>query len=196
MLSCPGAGDDRRLRASATIVITEHPAVDGVPLSTEQVRREVPVSAGEVTAGGPLSGTGRSRPHPRMPMGFGPALIVLVALGGVTLASINDLVSANAAVTRSLEALERLQALKAVVRQLEATELLIQLTGREQYSNVYDAAEGDIVRLHGDLDRLVDAPQQRERLQQLSIVISDLSAAFRSALASRAAGGTARPAGE
>jgi diguanylate cyclase (GGDEF)-like protein len=177
-------------------VITEHPTVDGVPLSTEPVRREVPVSAGDVAPGGPLPGTGGSRPHPRMPMGFGPALIVLVALGGVTLASINDLVSANAAVTRSLEALERLQALKAVVRQLEASQLAILLTGREQYSNVYDAAEGDIVRLHGDLDRLVDAPQQRERLQQLSIVTSDLSAAFRSALASRAAGETARPAGE
>src|SRR5215207_11216511 len=107
MLSCPGAGDDRRLRASATIVITEHPAVDGVPLSTEQVRREVPVSAGAVTPGGPLPGNAGS--HPRVPMGFGPALIVLVALGGVTLASINDLVSANDAVTRSVEALERLQ---------------------------------------------------------------------------------------
>jgi diguanylate cyclase (GGDEF)-like protein len=177
-------------------VITEHPTVDGVPLSTEQVRREVPVSAGDVTPGGPLPGTGGSRPHPRMPMGFGPALIVLVALGGVTLASINDLVSANAAVTRSLEALERLQALKAVVRQLEASELAILLTAREQDSNVYDAAEGDIVRLHGDLDRLLDAPQQRERLQQLSIVTSDVSASFRSALAARAAGGIAPPAGE
>jgi diguanylate cyclase (GGDEF)-like protein len=163
-------------------VITEHPSLDGVPLSTEQVRREVPVSAGAVT--------------PRVPMGFGPALIVLVALGGVTLASINDLVSANAAVTRSLEALERLQALKAVVRQLEASELAILLTGREQDSNVYDAAEGDIVRLHGDLDRLLDAPQQRERLQQLSIVSSDVSASFRSALAAGAAGGTAPPAGQ
>ena len=153
-----------------------------MPLSTEQVR--------------PRGTRVRGRGVAAHANGVWPALIVLVALGGVTLASINDLVSANAAVTRSLEALERLQALKAVVRQLEASELAILLTGREQDSNVYDAAEGDIVRLHGDLDRLLDAPQQRERLQQLSIVSSDVSASFRSALAAGAAGGTAPPAGQ
>ena len=124
-------------------------------------------------------------------MGFGLALIVLVALGVVTLASITDLVSANAAVTRSVEALERLQALKAVVRELEASELAILLTGREQYRDAYGGAQGDIVRLHGDLERLLDSPPQRERLQRLAMVTSDVSAFFRSALAAGATGGAA-----
>ena len=129
-------------------------------------------------------------------MGFGLALIVLVALGVVTLGSINDLVAANASVGRSLEALERLQALKAIVRQLEATELAILLTGREQNRGAYEAAQADIVRLHGDLDRLLDAPPQRERLHQLSIVTSDVSVFLRNALTSGTAGGTAPPAAE
>jgi diguanylate cyclase (GGDEF)-like protein len=130
-----------------------------------------------------------------MPTGFALALIVLVALGVVTLSSINDLVSANASVVRSLEALERLAALKAAVRALEATELAVLLTGREEYRGAYEAAQGDIVRLHGDLDSLLDAPPQRERLHQLSIVTSNVSAFFRSALAGGAAGGPAPPAG-
>ncbi len=129
-------------------------------------------------------------------MGFGLALVVLVALGVITLASITDLVSANASMTRSVEALERLQALKAVVRELEASELAILLTGRAQYRGSYEAAQGDILRLHGDLDGLLDAPPQRERLQQLGLLTSDVSAFFRNALAAGAAGGTApSPAG-
>ena len=69
-----------------------------------------------------------------------------------------------------MEALERLQALKAVVRELEASELAILLTGRAQDPDAYDAAQGDILRLHGDLDGLLDAPPQRERLQQLAFL--------------------------
>ena len=54
-------------------------------------------------------------------LGFGLALLVLVALGTVTQASIADLVAANASATRSVEALERLQALKGSVREFEAS---------------------------------------------------------------------------
>src|SRR3954463_4733006 len=76
----------------------------------------------------------------RMPLGFGLALVVLVALGAITQASIADLVTGAASVTRSVQALERLHALKATVRELEASELAILLTGRPQYKESYDTA--------------------------------------------------------
>jgi diguanylate cyclase (GGDEF)-like protein len=180
--------------ASATVVITENPSSDGLPLSAGQVCQETHASARVIPTGGPLLTNGGARRNPRVPMVFGLALIVLVALGAVTLASITDLVSANASVTRSVEALERLQALKAAVRELEASELAILLTGRPQYRASYEAAQDDIVRLHGDLDRLLDSPPQRERLQQLAVLTSDVSAFFRNALAAGAAGGTVPPA--
>ena len=42
------------------------------------------------------------------------------------------------------EALERLQALKAVVRELEATELAILLTGQPRSATLHEAAQLDI----------------------------------------------------
>jgi diguanylate cyclase (GGDEF)-like protein len=177
-------------------VITDYSTSDGVPLSAGQVRHEAHGSAGVVALAGPLPADGGSRSNPRMPLGFGLALIVLVAVGLVTLASITDLLSANASVGRSLEALERLQALKAVVRELEASELALLFSGREQHGGAYEAAQAGIVRLHGDLDRLLDAPPQRERLHQLARLTSDVSAVFRGTLAARGRGGTALPAAQ
>src|SRR5829696_8032484 len=119
----------------------------------------------------------------RMPLGFALALVVLVALGAVTQASIADLVAAATSVTRSVQALERLHALKAVVRELEASELAILLTGRPQYKESYDTSEAEMTRLHRDLQDLLDSPRQRDQLQQLTGMTGEVSTFFRNALA-------------
>jgi len=120
-----------------------------------------------------------------MPLGFALALVVLVALGAVTQASIADLVAAATSVTRSVQALERLHALKAVVRELEASELAILLTGRPQYKESYDTSEAEMTRLHRDLQDLLDSPRQRDQLQQLTGMTGEVSTFFRNALAPR-----------
>jgi diguanylate cyclase (GGDEF)-like protein len=121
-----------------------------------------------------------------VPLGFGLALLVLVALSAVTLASIADLVTAAASATRSVQALESLQALKAVVRELEASELAVLLTGRLQYRNSYESAQQEMVRLHRELYDSLDSTHQQEQLQQLTILMGDVSVFFRNALATRA----------
>jgi diguanylate cyclase (GGDEF)-like protein len=117
-----------------------------------------------------------------MPLGFGLALLVLVGLGAVTQASIEDLVTAGAAVTRSLQALERLQAMKAVAREMEASELSVVLTGQRRPQESYAAAYAEILPIIGELRELLDSPQQRERLQQVGILTREVTHRFRTEL--------------
>jgi diguanylate cyclase (GGDEF)-like protein len=129
-----------------------------------------------------------------VPVGFGLALAVLVGLGAITQASIANLVTANASVARSEQAIERLQAFKAVVRELEASELAIVLTGRLQYRDSYQSAQVKIDGLHRDLDALLDSPGQRQRLQQLTGMTADLYMFFRNALTTATRESEAAPA--
>ena len=129
-----------------------------------------------------------SRRAARMPLGFGLALVVLVTLGAVTQASIADLVAANAAVTRSLEALEGLQALKVAAREMEASGLAVALTGQGRPPETLAATLAQVARVDRALGERLESPRQRERLQQVGMLTREVSALFRSALATGAEG--------
>jgi len=112
-------------------------------------------------------------------LGFGLALLVLVVLGTVTQASIADLVAANASATRSVEALERLQALKGSLREFEASELATRVPGQPLERDSPHAAYLEMIRLRRELNELLDSGPQRQRLQQLAAVIDGATAPFR-----------------
>jgi diguanylate cyclase (GGDEF)-like protein len=119
-----------------------------------------------------------------MPLGFGLALLVLLVLAVSTQRSIAAFIAANAAVTRSLQALEQLQALKAVAREVETNRLALVLTGQQQHQDSYAGALAEISRVDRNLREFLDSPRQRPRLQQLGKLTREASAFLRGALAS------------
>ena len=114
------------------------------------------------------------------PLGFGLALLVLAALGAFTQASIAGLVDASASVAQSLQALERLQALKSASRASEASELGFVTTGRSEYRESFETAHAELIRSTHDLESLLEAGPQRERLRRVAALTGELAASFRS----------------
>ena len=110
--------------ATAGAVITSQPDISDILSASVSLERQEPSAAPGVLPARGLTVHGPVRlPKVHAALGFWLALLVLVALGTVTQASIADLVAANASATRSVEALERLQALKGSLREFEASEL-------------------------------------------------------------------------
>jgi diguanylate cyclase (GGDEF)-like protein len=119
------------------------------------------------------------------PLGFGLALVVLVALGAFTYASIADLMAATAAVTRSLQTIERLQALKAAAREAESSAIGFVTTGQPGYRESFEAAHGELVRVGRDLGAFVDTASGRDRLQRITALTGELGTALGSVVAMR-----------
>jgi diguanylate cyclase (GGDEF)-like protein len=113
-------------------------------------------------------------------LGFGLALLVLAALGAFTQASIAGLVGASTSVAQSLQALERLQALKSAVRASETSELGFVTTGRPEYRESFETAHAELIRSTHDLETLLEAGPQRERLRRVAALTGELAASFRS----------------
>ena len=142
-------------------------------------------------SGGPLSRTGLAV-RSRMPIGFGLALVLLVGLGIVTQASITDLVAANAAVARSLHAIERLQALEAGVRELEASRARGVVTGRAPAPGTRLRRPSRKSSAWIVTSQLLDSPRQRGRLRQVGVLTNEVSVFLRARVrpaAGEAAGG-------
>ena len=101
-----------------------------------------------------------------------------MALGTVTQASIADLVAANASATRSVEALERLQALKGSLREFGASELATRVPGQPRARlSTRRLPRDDPARR--ELNELLDSGPQRQRLYELAAVIDGATAPFR-----------------
>ena len=112
--------------------------------------------------------------------GFGLALLVLAALGAFTQASIAGLVGASTSVAQSLQALERLQALKSAARASETSELGFVTTGRSEYRESFETAHAELIRSTHELETLLEAGPQRERLRRVAALTGELAASFRS----------------
>ena len=153
-------------------MITSQPDTSDILSASASLGRQEQWALPAVLPARGLAANGPVRlPKVHAALGFGLALLVLVVLGTVTQASIADLVAANASATRSVEALERLQALKGSVREFEASELATRVPGQPLERDSPHVAYLETIRLRRELNELLDSGPQRQRLYELAAVI-------------------------
>jgi len=109
-------------------------------------------------------------------LGFLTALVVLVAVGGFAINSLNGLMASNRMVLETVETLDELEVIQGLVAQVETSEEGYIITGDATYLDLYQSAasaEGLPAHLNRLRELTTDNPAQQARLAQLEPLITD-----------------------
>ena len=89
-------------------------------------------------------------------LGFGLALLILLAIGLFSYVSIQDVAVTTSQVMRTHEVLENIKGVMSSVTDLQGTARGYVLTGKEEYLDPYRNAKGHLQRAVSELRRLTE----------------------------------------